>query len=175
MSIIRIYLANLAAYNAGKLEGQWLDLPMDEDELREVINELTNNGKHDFAILDWETDYKIEISEYSDPYDLNNLAETIDELKDWEQEDIMYIMEAVDDFEEALDVLKNGNYVVFHECYSYADVAREYIEMNGTLDELGKHKEWVERYFDYEKYGRDMRYNGILVDCGKGIWVWVYE
>jgi hypothetical protein len=38
---IRIYVANLAKYNDGFLVGEWIDLPMDEDELEAKLDEIS--------------------------------------------------------------------------------------------------------------------------------------
>ena len=40
----RVYIVDLEAYNNGEFKGEWVNLPMDEEELHEVIMRHTNNG-----------------------------------------------------------------------------------------------------------------------------------
>ena len=47
MANISIYLTNLGKYNEGFLIGEWVSLPVDEDELNEVFKRIgsTKNTK----------------------------------------------------------------------------------------------------------------------------------
>ena len=68
MKSIKIYVANLAKYNNGILEGQWLELPMCEYELSDILD-----GMGDYAIHDYEADFQI--NEYSDIHKLNKFLQ----------------------------------------------------------------------------------------------------
>lgn len=46
---IRIYVADLAAYNNGKLHGIWIDATQALDDIQEQINELLANSPEDNA------------------------------------------------------------------------------------------------------------------------------
>ena len=59
MSIdIRIYVADLAAYNNGKLHGVWINVTDDFDDIREQINKMLASSPEGFseecAIHDYE-------------------------------------------------------------------------------------------------------------------------
>lgn len=69
----RIYVADLAAYNAGQLVGQWIDLEdgsdLDHDDFVEWINavvqgEILRPGHEEWAIHDYEGFGTIKIDEY---------------------------------------------------------------------------------------------------------------
>ena len=74
---MQIYIADLSAYNAGYLKGEWVQLPTEEDEINDVLLRQSQNGKSDYAIHDWELPFKI--SEYTNP---RNITEICTILKD---------------------------------------------------------------------------------------------
>ena len=75
---MQIYIADLSAYNAGYLKGEWIQLPTEEDEISDALLRQSQNGKSDYAIHDWELPFKI--SEYTDPIKINELCQTVKEL-----------------------------------------------------------------------------------------------
>ena len=75
---MQIYIADLSAYNAGYLKGEWIQLPTEEDEINDVLLRQSQNGKSDYAIHDWELPFKI--SEYTDPIKINELCQAIKKL-----------------------------------------------------------------------------------------------
>ncbi len=46
---IRIYVADLAAYNNGKLLGVWIDATQDPDDIQEQIYEMLVNSSEGFS------------------------------------------------------------------------------------------------------------------------------
>lgn len=100
MSEMRIYIANLGAYNNGESIGDWFDLPVDMEEVNETIfepHELDENGQPmgDFAIHDYELPFQI--SEYESIDTLNRMAEELEGVSgleeiasgDYEVEDVL--------------------------------------------------------------------------------------
>lgn len=73
--MMNIYVADLQAYNNGILKGQWLELPMCEVELEEILSSYPS----DYAIHDYEADFQI--SEYMDIQGLNEFAQMMEENK----------------------------------------------------------------------------------------------
>lgn len=82
MSAIRIYVANLRAYNDGELKGEWFTLPIDDiEEVYEAIfdkDELDEKGNplHDWAIHDYESPFHID--EHASIEKLSNVAEELE-------------------------------------------------------------------------------------------------
>lgn len=60
-------------------------------------------------------------------------------------------------FEEALEKIKDRDYMVYYNCDSMEDVAYQVVEESGLLDGV---PEKVARYFNYEAYGRDLEIEG---------------
>lgn len=142
--------------------GQWVDLPTTEEELGEAIQNAQTADCEEVIISDSEG---INCNEYSNIFEVNERAEEIDNLDDYEQE----ILEALTDegynFEEALNIVTQGDYMYYDDCYNMTDVAMQYIEETGLLHYVPEH---LQNYFDYEAYGRDMSFEGefIAIDIG---------
>ena len=163
--MMRIYLTNLGKYNEGYLIGEWVDLPISNEELQKVLDRIGINEEYEeYFITDSETDLDgIEIGEYSNLDDLNEMAETLESLDDDEKEVVDAIMSEGYSLEEALE--KKDDCMVYCDCSDMEDVAREYAEQTGLLDSIPEN---LQSYFDFESYGRDMSYEGHFVFTNNG-------
>ena len=117
-------------------------------------------------IPNYETDIAgIEIGEWSSIDELNELAEALEELDENDREVIEALLEAGYDLEEAME--KKDDCIVWTNCNDMSDVAYEYCQMSGMFENV---PDFVERYFDYDAFGRDMDLEGyshyIFTDCG---------
>ena len=61
------------------------------------------------------------------------------------------------DFDEALEIVADGDYMIYDDCWNMAEVAERYLDETGMLNEL---PDFAVDYFDFEAYGRDMEFNG---------------
>lgn len=157
--MLRIYLTNLGKYNEGMLVGEWVDLPVSEEELEKVFKRIGNNDEYEeYFITDYESDIDgVKVGEYENIDDLNELAEALEDL-DSEEENVLSVMlEDGCTFEEALEKIKDRDYMVYYNCDSMEDVAYQVVEESGLLDGV---PEKVARYFNYEAYGRDLEIEG---------------
>lgn len=163
--MIRIYLTNLGKYNEGHLIGEWVDLPISEEELEKVLDRIGINEEYEeYFITDYETDLEgIEIGEYSNLDVLNEMAETLESLDDDEKEVVDAIMSEGYSLNEALE--KKDDCIVYCDCNDMEDVAREYAEQTGLLESIPEN---LQSYFDFEAFGRDMSYEGTFVFTNNG-------
>lgn len=112
---IKVFVSNLAKYNAGELNGQWTTLPVD-DVNKDILDKLDLGGDskhgyhHDWFISDYEAPFKID--EYDDLYALNELAEALesyDTIEDVynaiDDKEAIYLPELFDDLDELIEVL----------------------------------------------------------------------
>lgn len=58
--------------------------------------------------------------------------------------------------------------LTYYDGCSVEDVARELIKDSGVLDALPEH---LQDYFDYEAYARDLKINGDLIECSRGVFM----
>lgn len=183
MNEIKIYIANLGKYNEGELVGKWVTLPISEEELNEVFVEIglgrfdeDGNYVHglevdgifyeEWAIHDYESPF--EIGEYERIDKLNEIAERMQEMNEEDVKVASSLLEhrVVNDFEEAIEAIEDGNVTVWHE-NSMADIALAWYEETGQIDE--KHP--LFNYIDWERVGEDMEINGTFIEIEHGLWV----
>ena len=169
--MFRVFITNLGKYNEGELIGKWLDLPCEniEKELASigVSDEPDENGIYyeEYFITDYENDYGYKVGEYDSLDDLNEIAEELENLDEYDKEVVNAFIENGSDVEEALDGLRDGNYMVFSNCNDMTDVVYQYIEETGLLNDV---PETLRNYFDYEAYGRDMSFEGTFIFTDSG-------
>ena len=162
--MIKIYLTNLGKYNESELVGKWVDLPT-TNGFEEHLEEIGINEEYEeYFITDYETDINgLTINEYSNIEELDELAETLENLEDYEREIIEAFLSEGYDLEEALE--KKDDCMIYHDCNDMTDVAREYIEETGLLHDV---PEMLQNYFDFEAYGRDMSFEGTFIFTNNG-------
>lgn len=158
--MLKIFISNLKEYNNGKIIGEWVSLPC--EGLEEVLNKISNNGKDELFISDYETDINgLKVAEYDDILQLNEIAEEIDNLSDDEVIALQaYLEQYANNIEQALEEVRQGNYRIYYNCDNMEDVAYQAVNESGLLDGV---PEQVKMYFDYEAYGRDMEINGTFI------------
>ena len=176
-AIIKGYITNLGKYNEGELIGKWLEFPIDEDELNEALAAIgckytDENGKvhnefyEEFFFSDWECEI-FDFGEYESISDVNDIAERVENLMDYEQDVLKVILEEhTSNIEEALRLVEGGNYVIWSG-ESMADVAERMAAEFGDLDNIPEH---LQHYIDYEAWGRDLAIEGTFLE-GDGYFV----
>lgn len=114
------------------------------------------DGSEEYIIIDYDAPFKI--SEYDSVAELVEKAEQLENLTDEEIEVLEAVLEHhTSDFDEALKIVEDGNYIIYDDCCSMTEVAERYLDETGMLNEL---PDFAVSYFDFEAYGRDMEFNG---------------
>ncbi len=102
--MLKIYLTNLGKYVEGYLIGEWVTLPVDDDELEEVKKRIGINNE-EYFITDYESDIEIISALLSEGYTMEEALEKKDDCCIWydceNMTDIAYKL--CDDF----DILRN--------------------------------------------------------------------
>lgn len=144
-----IYVGTYAKYNAGNLEGVWLDL--EEFESYEEFMEAARK------VHDDEADPELMFQDHVDiPHGM--VGETHVALEVWEMLDEM-------DYDAAcayVECFGSWDKDQFRERYlgefdSARDYVEQYMEETGQLDSL---PDWAQSYFDFEAYARDLQLGG---------------
>lgn len=159
--MLSIFLTNLKKYNEGQLIGKWVDLPC--DDLEDLAAELSGQGKDELFISDYSTKLDLKIGEFDNIYRLDEAARQYEDLEEWEQDTVKAYLEAsgdtLQDLEYALEHYEN---CTFYPGYDLEDVARE------LVDDCYDLPEFVQRYFDYAAFARDLGYDG-YVEVSNGV------
>jgi antirestriction protein len=163
-NLISIYVANLGAYSRGYLVGEWIPLPC--DNLDKKINNILNGNDaqktqssydHDeeVAIHDFECDF-LKIGEYDNINTLNEIAERLEALDQFDIEKLKAIFEhdsySMKDLKRIIDNL--DEWTLLTDVNTYEDLGYYWIEESGYYDlsSMGN----LAYYFDYEMFGRDV-------------------
>ena len=157
---MKIFITNLGRYNEGYLVGKWVKLPVCEDVLDKVLKEIGIDEYYEEYFI---TDYENEIigigdviSEYSIVQALNELAQRLEELSDDEADKLGAVLEyeACRSVSAVLDLLdKLDEFDLLTDVTDDEELGYYYAEEYCCIDI----PESIQPYFDYEKFGRDVR------------------
>lgn len=162
--MIRIYVANLEAYNEGMMKGAWFTLPTPIEEVYQQVfdsSELDENGQPygDFAIHDYEHDYEseFEINEYENIDILNEVAELFETLSNQDIEIILSLYNdgILSDLREGKEALEKV--IRYPNCKDMGDIA--YVEVQERYGNEEEY-EFFLRNFNYDSYGEELESTG---------------
>lgn len=150
----RIYVAALAAYNNGKLHGEWIDANQDPAEIREEIQEMLKTSpernEEEWAIHDYEGFGKIKIGEFEDIDKVSKIAEMIEK----HGKVFAGVYSYLGDLDDAIEAMEERYLGQFK---SLEDWAYQWAEDTGDIKSIPKQ---YENYIDWEAIGRDADLNG---------------
>lgn len=148
----KIYVADLAAYNAGKLHGVWIDATDDMDDIWNEINAMLQASPElyaeEWAIHDYECFQGYSLDEYEGIEAAHKIALFVNEHGKLGAELLDYFGGDIDDARKAMEERYIGKYK------SLADYAEEIIEQTTDIPEH------LSYYIDYERMARDWDYSG---------------
>lgn len=157
---IRIYVADLAAYNNGKLHGVWINATDDLGDIHQQVSNMLACSPEalaeEFAVHDYEGFGGVVISEYESLERIHQKALFIEEYGALGTAVLDHWCGDIEDAEKALDESYCGEYV------SVSDYAQELTE------ECGDIPQHLENYIDYERMGRDMELGGDIYTIETG-------
>jgi antirestriction protein len=154
----QVYIACLSAYNSGYIHGDWCDAT-DEDIIRETIKEVLKTSPvsdaEEYAIHDYDNFYGVSLGENPNISELVKVANFIDENGELGAELIDYFGD-IEYSKRAMEEYYHGEYS------SLEDFAYQFVSDTMEIPEN------IEPYFDYEKFGRDMKLSGdiFIVELG---------
>lgn len=159
--MLKIFVNTWGNYNTNGADGgRWLDLPMEEEELEEALENIAaamGDNDPEWAIHDyeWGSDFDGgEISEYDNIQELNEYAQQLDNLDKWELETYAAAVEYWG--RKYVDIADIDEYAIYPDIESDYDLGYYWINESGCYDlsSLGN----LANYFDYEAFGRDIRF-----------------
>lgn len=165
--MIKVALTNLGQYSEGILNYTWLNLPATNEEIKNALLSISVDGVEyeEYFITDYESEVSgLEISEYANLDELNELAEKLTELEEFEIDLVGAVMrtqgtslkKALEKYEDISYVYLDTETIMSNEenlAYSFIDSAY------GDISYLDRNT--LEKYFDFDGFGRDLRIEGI--------------
>ncbi|MBQ2445050.1 MAG: antirestriction protein ArdA [Oscillospiraceae bacterium] len=164
MNRISIFLTNLGRYEEGCLMGEWVKLPVPKDELENVLRRIGINERYEeYFISDYESLFpNLYISEYASIAELNELAQRVDELADYDYEKLAAVLEYESSMsiEKMLEIIdKLDAFELLADVHDDAALGEYYAECCCIFHNV---PDSIQRYFDFESYGRDIRLESTL-------------
>lgn len=146
-----IYVANLAAYNAGSLRGAWINPSSDEDELSEqIVAAIGGDADSEWAIHDYN-----DFPNLGENPSIKTVAQVAALFDKHGHDAVRAALDNVhNDVDRAESMLASG----WREFPCLEDYAQELAD-DGVLD-----KEFLLRYVDWERVGRDLRHDLVVVE-----------
>ena len=159
--MLNIFVNTWGNYNENGADGgQWITLPMEADELEEVLENiaaLMKDEDPEWFINDYEWTIETELGDVHEMDSItawNERCQEADNLEEWEAEEIAAAIEAYGyTFAEALDRQQRGCFI-FYRGQDLEEVAEDLINECYDLPEFAL------RYFDYEAFARDLSFDG---------------
>lgn len=148
---IKIYVADLAAYNSGHLHGVWIDATQGLEDMQEQVNAMLAaspvEDAEEYAIHDHEGVGSYDLGEYAGLETAHEVALFIEEYPEFGSALLSHFGDLDDAKKAAQD-----SYCGSHS--SLADYAQELTEETTEIPES------LRRYVDYERMARDMEMGG---------------
>lgn len=159
---MKIYIADLAAYNNGFLVGEWIDFEevTTSEELQDKIDAILAHGTEicedqnypheEYAIHDYEDSEAVggSVSEYSSPFDL---LEKFNEFISLEEHDQIKLAAAKEAFGANYVKIENLDEIDMYEC-DIEELAEQFVE-EGLFGEISPS---IINYIDYKAIARDL-------------------
>ena len=160
MTTPSIYIADLSAYNNGRLHGVWIDATdgLNEiwDQVKVMLKASPEPMAEEYAIHDYEGFGGYKVSEYEGLEEVHGIAVFIEEHGALGAEVLDYACGDMEQAEKTLTESYNGEYK------SVANFAEQLTE---DTSEVPDHLQY---YIDYEKMGRDMELSGDIFTIETG-------
>ena len=159
---IAIYLTNLSRYVAGTLCCELVKLPVSADELDAALRRIgIDEFNEEYFISDFESDLSnLHIPEYASISDLNELAEKLDGLADYDYDKLSAVleMESCTTIAEVLDLIDElDNYELLVDIDNHVDLAEYYLDNGYIFHDV---PEILKYYLDFQRLGRDIYLEG---------------
>jgi len=174
--MFRIYLTNLASYNAGILRGEWVDLPIDNAEYAKVCRRIGIDAMHEEMFV---TDYDCDdsricglfsyLGEFENVCLLNWLAGELSALASWQIDVYAGALSLGDHTGDIYSLIaltqELDSYMLLEDVDDDDDLGRYYADLccydTSAMGPLAY-------YIDFDSYGRDIRLEegGVYIDAG---------
>lgn len=164
---MKIYVACLAAYNAGILHGAWINAESDEEAMQEAVAAMLAASPvpdaEEFAIHDY--DGFPNMGEYPGLDAVAEMAAIFEDFDYIGADDLREILKDFGSPEEAREALTDNFVGTFDTFREYADqAADEMLAAHNVKDDSP-----LSRYFDYEAFARDLAFDMRVIDCPSGV------
>lgn len=168
--MIKGFITNLGKYNEGELVGEWIEFPIDEEELSEVLKRIEISPKEnedgicyeEYFFTDWDIDYDCKFGEYISIEEMNEIAERCEAAERKGDENALKSILEVQGYtlEDALSTYEGGRFE-YYDGYSLRSLAEEWADEYLCCSiENERVRNFVQRNFNYDSYADELDDDG---------------
>ncbi len=159
--MLKIFVNTWGNYNENGADGgQWVNLPMDPDDLEETLENIAaamGDNDPEWAIHDYEWGDTFdggEISECDNIQDINEYAQRLEDLDKWDLKKYAAMIEYWGS--KCVDIDDIDDYNLYSDIETDYDLGYYWAQESGCYDlsNMGH----LANYIDYESFGRDIRF-----------------
>lgn len=152
--MIKLYIANLGKYVEGYHVGNWITLPVEQEDFDKFLLTIEVDGirYEEIAIHDYETDLGISISEYESLKKLNYIAE----ITEGKETEFSAIYSVLGNLNDTVKTFESEDFLLFPEVNSEEDLGYMWVD-EGLLGI--KIPSELEDFIDYEALGRSLEFD----------------
>ena len=173
MEMLNVYVTNLGKYNEGYLIGEWLSLPVAEEELEECFKRIGLNEEYEeYFITDYESEVGLKCSEYVNLEHLNKKIQELEDATKGEYEKLKAVISRdyyrEDQLDNIIETMESDS-VTFYKGITGEEYEEDFVE--GCYDLSFMKQGWLSNYIsiDYKAMAEedDAIYEtdeGVLVD-----------
>ena len=159
--MLNLFANTWGNYNENGADGgEWITLPMDSEELKEVLGNIAKamgDNDPEWFINDYEWTTEIDLGEVHEMDSIHKWKDLCNEaytLQEWEAVEIVAAIEAWGyTFAEAMERQQRGCFSFYHGM-DLEEVAEELVNDCYDLPEFAL------RYFDFKAFARDLSFDG---------------
>lgn len=171
-ALVSVFITDLAAYNEGRLIGEWVDLAdHDAESLQEKIDLILAEGlkvcqkadlclcaeHEEFFITDSETTIGLDIGEHDSPFDLLDVIAKWEDVEEYDRPKVSFLLDQGYELDEAINIKDDVDY---YPDTTMAQLAEQFIDdgLFGTIPDA------IANYIDYDAIARDLAMDYTEVD-----------
>lgn len=153
---IAVEITNMNMDSSKFLNTTWIYLPQQEEDIEEKLEALfAEDETQSYSFTDIEStidEIRNHINEFEDIYEVNEIAEIIEAMQDFQREAIPLILTQVNTLEEAIEIADRIEYMILDHVANEEDLGIEIVRMNGFHTNIPVE---LEPYIDYGIIGQD--------------------
>lgn len=165
MDDMYVYLVNLSRYASGMDSGEWFKLPLNSENVAEVLG--LNGIESEYAVHDTDG-VPIHIDEYTTIEEINRMYELMTELPEYMLSNLNEFVGIYGTLQETVEAFENERIGYYSGITDEVELAYYLIDECGVLGEI---PEALSMYINYEAFARDYAINNCLVEVTNGLCV----
>ncbi|NLA87944.1 MAG: hypothetical protein GX847_11840 [Clostridiales bacterium] len=151
LPLVKLYVANSYCYNCGMLLTNTIELPVEENDIRERLKEIQDNDSDGYIVLWGKAPFKCSFPHNLDILELNR---KLKKLTNKDKNDMKAIARLGSfSIMNIINLVLNKNYIIYENVACEEDLGRKLYEEDRLPFEIPV---YLEKYIDFKKLGHEV-------------------